>query len=75
MNTTDTQPQIINWLPMGAEEPEEGRLVLITGHYMGKPEAGRWVALARLVHHQFFSDETGEELFPPTHWHPLHLPA
>jgi hypothetical protein len=64
----------INWQLVTPASPPEQALIAITGWYQGKPGAGRWIAFARRVGPKFFSDETGEELFPPTHWHEVIFP-
>lgn len=71
----EKQAPIIGWQPVTTESPPEEYLVVLSGYHMGQKSAGRWVAFGRRVGEQFFSDETGDELHPPTHWHEVILPA
>lgn len=66
---------MIDWTHVITARPTEGLPVIVTGFNMGKPEHGRWVSLAiRQADDTYISTETGNELFPPTHWAIINLP-
>lgn len=71
----EKEAPIIGWEPCSTNPPNEEILVVLSGYHMGQKAAGRWVAFGRRVGEQYFSDETGDELFPPTHWHEVIVPA
>ena len=67
--------QTITWIDLKEEQPAEGQLVVVSGYNLGKKSRGRWIAVAILAGSAFFSDETGEEVAEPTHWHKVEYPA
>lgn len=69
------EAQMIDWVKITEDDlPPEETLVIVSGFNMGNPKAGRWVSFARRIGCQYFSDETGEELFTPTHYHRAFYP-
>lgn len=72
------------WIKCSERLPENGDLVICTGHIFNKPENGQWVECSIFDDDDFYavgqSDE-GEScadfdihMHPPTHWMPLPEP-
>lgn len=56
------------WIKTDDRLPEEDLLVLVTGWAYDKPDTTRFIATARRMDGVFVNDDTGDDLYWPTHW-------
>jgi hypothetical protein len=56
------------WISVDERLPEEDSVVLVSAWEYGKPDGKRFTLIARLVGSLFLNEETGDDLYTPTHW-------
>jgi hypothetical protein len=64
------------WVPIGERLPDLDTPVFVAGLAYNKPDGERWYKVARRLPHKhefgdWWTDETEEALFSPTHWKPI----
>lgn len=66
-----TTPDREAWISVDERMPDENSVVLVAGWCFGRPKGERFVVIARRDGATFLNEETGDDLFPITHWMPL----
>ena len=66
-----TTPDREAWISVDDRLPDDDSVVLISLWAYGKPDGERVIMIARFMNAEFLNEETGEEVYRPTHWMPL----
>jgi hypothetical protein len=59
------------WISVDDRMPDEDSVVLVSAWEYGKPDGKRFTLVARRSGSLFLNEETGDDLYTPTHWMPL----
>jgi hypothetical protein len=62
------------WISVDDRMPDEDSVVLVSAWEYGKPDGKRFTLVARRSGSLFLNEETGDDLYTPTHWQPLPAP-
>jgi hypothetical protein len=62
------------WISVDERMPDEDSVVLVSAWEYGKPDGKRFTLVARRSGSLFLNEETGDDLYTPTHWQPLPAP-
>lgn len=60
-----------DWIKTDDRLPDEDSIVLVTGWAYNEPGTTRFWATARRMGGVFMNDDSGDDLYWPTHWMPL----
>lgn len=56
------------WIRVEDALPKEDEVVFATGWAFNDPTKGRYYDRARFIGREFFNEDSGDDLHPPTHW-------
>lgn len=56
------------WISVDERLPEDDAVVLVSAWAYGKPGGQRFMMVARRSGSVFLNEETGDDLYTPTHW-------
>ena len=59
------------WISVDERLPDDDSVVLVTAWQYGKPGGERFTMIARRAGSVFLNEESGDDLYTPTHWMPL----
>ena len=59
------------WISVDERLPDDDSVVLVTAWQYGKPGGERFTMIARRTGAVFLNEESGDDLYTPTHWMPL----
>lgn len=59
------------WTCVEDAMPDVGATVIVSSHYAGDPRRDRFYAVCNYDGSLFFFDDTGDDIYAPTHWMPL----
>lgn len=62
------------WISVDERLPDEDSVVLVSAWEYGKLDGKRFTLVARRSGSLFLNEETGDDLYTPTHWQPLPAP-
>jgi hypothetical protein len=65
----------MTWIDVAKEWPDANVPVLTTGFSFNDPEKERWFVVATRIDDTWLNYETGDDLYPPTHWMALTEPT
>lgn len=66
-----TTPDREAWISVDERLPDDDSVVLVSIWAYNKPDGERIILIARFIRAEFLNEETGDEMYRPTHWMPL----
>lgn len=66
-----TEAVRMDWVSVTERLPDDDAVVLVSAWQYGKPGGERFTMIARRSGSVFLDEESGDDLYTPTHWMPL----
>lgn len=61
----------VDWISVTERLPDDDAVILVSAWQYGKPGGERFTMIARRSGSVFLNEESGDDLYTPTHWMPL----